>query len=301
VAIYHMGKQIKQLSIPLGVGGEVFHSELIALTTGMEMGIAIAQERLCSTVSVFLDNSSALKVALSGKPTEGQEYTLRAQKAAFSFLQGSPFHKFHLGWVPGHSKCIGNEAADKLASAACKMPQPASHTLSLATVKREAKQDLQEQWQSLWAMQEPSDDYSKAYPVPPSLKLQPHLLRSHRHPLISAVVQARTGHGFMGSYYSKNLGNKEDLPSECGCGHPLQDHRHLLLCCPYFEPERELLKSAPGFLIPAILGTVKGIKAFIKFVSATGAFTKPGKPIPDLPEAKKPPDKGSGGGERAGA
>lgn len=295
IAIYHLGKLIDQLSLPLGTGGEVFHAELVALTTGLEKGIAHAHQRLCRQVHVFLDNSAALQVALSGKPSEGQEYTLRARHAAFSFLQESPFHKVQLGWVPGHCKCTGNEAADRLAGAACKMVQPATPTLSLATAKREAKQDMLEQWKTAWAMKDPSDDYSKAYPCPPSLKLQPHLLRRHKRPLTSAVVQARTGHGFLGSYYHKNLGNKDDLPSACGCGHPMQNRCHLLLRCPYLEPERHLLDSAPGRSVAAILGTVEGVKAFIKFVAASGAFTKTGNVIEDLPQVKKPPDKGAGG------
>ena len=108
--------------------------------------------------------------------------------------------------------------------------------------------------------------------------------------MFGRLIQCRTGHGFFGEYYNRFV------PSEsvdCKCGEPYQTREHLLCECPQYEDQRHVLREASRDLsLPEILGTKDGIAALAKFLEASGAFTKTGKPRRDteLPIFEDEPD-----------
>lgn len=73
----------------------------------------------------------------------------------------------------------------------------------------------------------------------------------------------------------------------CECdGNSYHDRAHVLQECPDHLGHRWILrKASEDISLPEILATPKGIKALAKFLKATGAFTKAGRPLPasDLP------------------
>ncbi|KAH9948885.1 hypothetical protein B0H21DRAFT_660920, partial [Amylocystis lapponica] len=85
----------------------------------------------------------------------------------------------------------------------------------------------------------------------------------------------RTGHGFLGAYYS------QFVPSErvdCPCGAASQTRQHILQDCPRYEHHRHILTAVSDVIdLPTILGTVEGIAALGTFLHESGAFTKTGE------------------------
>ncbi|TFK95648.1 hypothetical protein BDV98DRAFT_490199, partial [Pterulicium gracile] len=68
---------------------------------------------------------------------------------------------------------------------------------------------------------------------------------------------------------------------------------HVLQECPDHLGHRWILrKASEDISLPEILATPKGIKALAKFLKATGAFTKAGRPLPasDLPIYEDEPE-----------
>ncbi|KAF8512998.1 hypothetical protein BU17DRAFT_53689, partial [Hysterangium stoloniferum] len=92
----------------------------------------------------------------------------------------------------------------------------------------------------------------------------------HTH---TRVIQAITGHGFVGAYYHLFL---PDLPSSCPCRtSDIQFCLHILYECPLYEEHRHLLLAASQDLSPsAILRTHKGLTALAKFIDTSNAFGK---------------------------
>ncbi|KAF9519371.1 hypothetical protein BS47DRAFT_1280097, partial [Hydnum rufescens UP504] len=53
----------------------------------------------------------------------------------------------------------------------------------------------------------------------------------------SRLIQCRTGHAHIGSYYVKFV---PDEDRRCQCGEPTQTRDHILYECPIFNDERHL-------------------------------------------------------------
>ncbi|KAI6154506.1 hypothetical protein EDD17DRAFT_1490039, partial [Pisolithus thermaeus] len=86
------------------------------------------------------------------------------------------------------------------------------------------------------------------------------------------LIQCQTGHAFTGKYYSSFVPTKS---ISCPCGKHIQMQEHILMLCPVYEPNHDLLCSASeDLVISDILGTAKGIEALAKFLKETDAFKK---------------------------
>ncbi|KAJ3879575.1 hypothetical protein F5051DRAFT_325587 [Lentinula edodes] len=89
-------------------------------------------------------------------------------------------------------------------------------------------------------------------------------------------MQCRTGHAFLGEYYSQFVPNKN---VDCPCGEELQTREHILRACPKYEDFRYILrKASEDICLKDILGTSEGIEALTEFLKESGAFTATGKP-----------------------
>ncbi|KAF8519500.1 hypothetical protein BU17DRAFT_47654 [Hysterangium stoloniferum] len=107
--------------------------------------------------------------------------------------------------------------------------------------------------------------FSNQTPIPQGIRRA-----RHTH---TCVIQAITGHGFVGAYYHLFL---PDHPSSCPCGtSDIQFRLHILSESPLYEEHRHLLLAASQDLSPsAILRTHKGLTALAKFIDASNAFGK---------------------------
>ncbi|KAJ3831292.1 hypothetical protein F5878DRAFT_549730 [Lentinula raphanica] len=89
-------------------------------------------------------------------------------------------------------------------------------------------------------------------------------------------MQCRSGHGFIGEYYSKFVPSKN---VDCPCGAELQTREHILRECPRYEDFRYVLqKVSQDICLADILGKEEGIEALIEFLDLSGAFTVTGRP-----------------------
>ncbi|KAJ3832175.1 hypothetical protein F5878DRAFT_548524, partial [Lentinula raphanica] len=99
-------------------------------------------------------------------------------------------------------------------------------------------------------------------------------------------MQCRTGHAYLGEYYSKFVPTKN---VDCPCGEELQTREHILRECPIYDDFRYILeKVSPDVCLMDVLGTTEGIDALAEFIEMSGAFTRSGKPrqSPEPPQYK---------------
>ncbi|KIK57338.1 hypothetical protein GYMLUDRAFT_122374, partial [Collybiopsis luxurians FD-317 M1] len=86
----------------------------------------------------------------------------------------------------------------------------------------------------------------------------------------------RTGHDYIGEYYSKFVPSKN---VDCPCGEQLQTQEHILRVYPRYERDRYLLRKVSDTVnLADILGSEEGIEALISFIEKSGAFTRDGSP-----------------------
>jgi len=131
-----------------------------------------------------------------------------------------------------------------------------------------------EKWVAEWTQTAPTGRFASANRLTPQTKPRQYFFDLPRE-VYGRVLQCRTGHGFIGEYYS------QFVPSEsvdCPCGAPYQTRRHLLQACPRYDEHRHILQAVSDTIdIPTILGTAEGIAALACFLVKSGALTKTGE------------------------
>ncbi|KAF8584482.1 hypothetical protein K439DRAFT_1139635 [Ramaria rubella] len=199
----------------------------------------------------FADNTSAIQNIFKAAPTAGQQRSERF-------------------------RIRGNERADKLAKAATQLrgPEWATGTHALRLAKAMAIDNSKRDWK--WVP--PSRQYAPADCSPPSMKPPPHFFSLDRH-TYGLIIQAQTGHAFMGEYYATNVLSNE---TSCPCGAALQTRAHILCDCSRYDEYRHILDEAvPSGHIFDIIGTPNGITALASLITVSGTFTKMGNPHKD--------------------
>ena len=140
---------------------------------------------------------------------------------------------------------------------------------------RRSRQAVQEKWRRDWSKEKKEGRFAISDKFPPSCKTTRHFRElDGKRELFGRLIQARTGHGYIGEYYKQFV---PDENTDCPCGEFLQTREHLLRDCPRYEDQRYILREASGDIALAdILGTKEGIEALTHFLDLTGAFTKSG-------------------------
>ncbi|KAF8523302.1 hypothetical protein BU17DRAFT_85998 [Hysterangium stoloniferum] len=215
----------------------------------------------------------------------------KAQPSWTSALASSPADGDFLLSHPHLSDFQGNEHADTLAE------QATSARPVLHLTRERAKVRSVREWDRDWAAKLHSNASALVLTSPPLLKLSPiHKDFPGSRAQHTRLIQAITGHGFLGEYYSRFLPN---LSTACPCGStPLQTREHILTSCSLFEGHRSLLcKVSRGIDLAFLLGMKSGLRAVSKFICQTAAFAKqpnrPQNPIstqPGTPETTQTHD-----------
>jgi hypothetical protein len=140
---------------------------------------------------------------------------------------------------------------------------------------RRTKEKLKRDWVKEWHSRPLGGSFDPANRFPPSLSPTERFRQTPRE-VFGRLIQCRTGHGYIGEYYSRFV-PAEDV--DCPCGETFQTREHLLRECPLYGGQRHLLtKVSRDISLPEILGTKDGVKALSEFLKKTGAFTKSGRP-----------------------
>ncbi|KAJ7233047.1 hypothetical protein C8J57DRAFT_1382723 [Mycena rebaudengoi] len=132
-------------------------------------------------------------------------------------------------------------------------------TITLTHAKRATRERALAGWTEKWKKTYPGGRFGPADRIPPAWKPKSHFTSTKRE-VYGRLIQCRTGHAFLGEYYTKFT--REHVLREC---ERYEEHRGVL---------REVSAEISG---PDILGTEKGIQALAKFLERCGAFTKTGQ------------------------
>jgi hypothetical protein len=197
-----------------------------------------------------------------------------------AILRCSDDLSIQVSWAPGHTGIRGNEHVDLLAKSAATLTTPAplvSSTISWA--KEASKVRASQEWRRRWLDKPRINHAAVALRTPPSTKPW-RLFRENcsgpRH-ITTRLIQAITGHAFFGNYYSRF---RPSDPTACPCGQtPRQTREHIICECSLHEHARHHLRKVSKTLsLPIILGSFKGLSAFVKFLADSTAFTKTSTP-----------------------
>ncbi|KAJ3738241.1 hypothetical protein EV360DRAFT_3934, partial [Lentinula raphanica] len=124
-------------------------------------------------------------------------------------------------------------------------------------------------WKKIWDQRSVIGRFAIANRLPPALKPTKRFKSTPRE-TFGRLMQCRTGHAFLGEYYSKFVPIKN---VDCPCGAELQTREHILRECPKYEDYRYILqKVSQDICLTDILGTEEGIEALTEFLDMSGAF-----------------------------
>ena len=279
---YRKSTALFQYQSALGPSVEIYDAEMEGLARGAEAlqdwigrldpGHNVRRVRFLS------DNTGALQRIYRGTPGLDQARSSRFRNAIHDILDNNPLLTMKLTWVPGHSNIIGNDVSDRLAKRGAADTPASPGFISAAFAANTYKRLLREAWQHEWRDRPASNnvtDYTIANTTPPTLGPTKILCKLDRK-TFSRVLQCRTGHAHIGSYYS-HMGINE--PSSCPCGARIQSRAHVLLDCERHEIHHHLLANHNNVVsLNSILGSGKGIQRLATFIAASHAFDKPPSP-----------------------
>ena len=256
----------------IGKNQLVYNGELEGIVLAMEKARTIATPG--QPIRIFADNQAAIYRLQTPSDRPGQQWQIRAIKAAQELLQIGVATTIE--WVPGHEGVPGNEMVDAQAKQAAKEP-PRSSATSLAMLGVKIRQLQAREW--LQALQEykarSATDRRNTYASRYSWKTSKRLSIPPTTDRLTASTfyQLKLNHGYLKDYLHR-IG-KRDSPL-CSCGQK-QTTEHLLLGCKWLKEDRKWLeKELKGVRLSLrlLLHTKKGIEATLAFISRTKVGTR---------------------------
>ncbi|KAL7758307.1 hypothetical protein ACKLNR_012834 [Fusarium oxysporum f. sp. zingiberi] len=247
------GFTIHQNNIPIFDGSgrlgpaEVFDAEATGALEGLKAALKL-RESASQNIFICLDNLAAA-TCLRGTPADSsQDVFLEFQALAAS--HGAT----QVRWVPGHSDIPGNEQADKLAKAASSLPEPEGAQLTLAYLRRIARQKPKEAFEAWWSTSAP--ELYRRLNLKATTGCPPELLlpRAALHHLLAA----RSLHGDFAVYHERF--NHNDARLVCSCGRRKAPD-HIFYCRKVPPRHRVRLTPSPNAAINLATG-----RDFTKFV-----------------------------------
>ncbi len=190
-------------------------------------------------------------------------------------LDTHPDLKIVISWVPGHHNITGNDTADELAKKGSSDAPVRPGYTTAAYAGNICRRTLQERWQNEWkedTIHHRRSDFSSANKIAPTTN-PPKRFKEPDRKSFSRVIQCRTGHAHVGSYYDYF---EIVEPKSCICGTAFQTRDHILTSCTYYDAHRHLLEDDSGTIrLSDVLATTKGINRLANFIKASGAYDKP--------------------------
>src|SRR5258708_2233652 len=273
---YYLGEVAFSTKGALGEQAEVFDTEMAGLSA---VGKATKQFILNgewaqqpTRIIFYADNSAAIACIHKGSPGKAQEHSLAFRNHITEVLNKVKDALVAISWVPGHSNIAGNKEADRLAKEGTKLRPRLRDFKTQAFMASLHKREMLEAWTFRWNNQpnHPSSGFHPANTLPPTLSLTKRFKDSDRK-TFSRLIQFRTGHAHIGEYYRRFVRTEDPA---CPCGHPVQTRRHLLKECPRLFNHRTLLGTGRNTQLERLVGTEKGIKRLMKFITSTKAIDK---------------------------
>ncbi|XP_015432528.1 PREDICTED: uncharacterized protein LOC107188700 [Dufourea novaeangliae] len=175
--------------------------------------------------TIFTDSEAAIENISKWS----QYYTIQSIQKMIVEIQNKEKY-FKLIWIPSHSGLVRNEAADKAAKEACKIPYWDDRCkINLPDVKTLVKKLIMNLWNTNWNTGTPTKLH----------KIKSNVHEIPKYPPMSrkeqvAITRIRTGH----SRYTHDFLIRKDNPPECNLCNTQITIQHIILECPKFSPER---------------------------------------------------------------
>ena len=196
-------------------------------------------------VWIFTDSQLVLQQL---EQRRGSASTFEAiQQALFALEEGvDRGWSFDIRWIPAHKGIAGNNLADKTARLCTETTQKPSQDPEIRI--RERKAVLTNINRAILAAQtkERRPKYGawtysldRALPGKHTVRLYGNLTREQA----AILVQARTGHTFLHSYTARI---DQTASAACKCGAEREDVQHLMLTCPEWSSQRQVLRETAG-------------------------------------------------------
>jgi len=247
---------------------------------GLARGAEAAREWLQQTgtghgvrrIRLFADNTGAIQRIYKGTPGLNQTCSKRFREATHHILDTHPDLNLDILWVPGHRNIPGNDIADRLAKRGCSDAPARPGYTTAAFAGNICRRALRDRWHNAWEQDTNRADFSIANKLAPAIN-PPKRFKELDRKLFSRVLQCRTGHAHIGSYYDYFA---IDEPRSCICGIAFQTREHILTSCTYYENLRHKLEDDSGTIrLSDVLASTKGIARLANFIAETGAYDKP--------------------------
>jgi ribonuclease HI len=275
VVIYNKKEEVYAQARGLGARAEVYDGEMAGLWLGARAAMDYASKNpMITHVHFFADNSAAINTIFDPQLRPCQLYAESFTRRMTEFLDGNIERTVEVAWVPGHCSVKGNDRADVLAKRGVELGTRMQGTRSNAM--RRAKEKTLSKWTAEWKATVRRGGFGDANRIPPKSK-PTKLFKETSREVFGRIVQCRTGHGYIGEYYSRmHIDEKIDCP----CGEDVQTREHILCECPSYNEHQYILKKVSRDVgIQEILGTKKGLEALAEFLEISGAFTRNGWPF----------------------
>jgi ribonuclease HI len=256
----------------MGNKAEAFDAEKWALAKSLAWAVkftSLHPHKNIKKLNFYIDNAAVVKTTYDISPTSGQWIGKHIKRNIDKWLEEDEQRKIIIAWIPAHKGIKRNEAADKLAKAACSKMDTFKKTTRAYTLQTNKEENLRE-WKDRWLETVRKGRFAWANRRPPAWKPPPHVHKPIKRNVFGRLMQARIGHAHIGEYY-RDFNIPEEI--SCPCGATIQTRMHILSECPLYDEHRHLLHDENQNIIPTdIFGTKKGIERFTEFLSKTNAF-----------------------------
>ena len=201
----------------------IYHAMMIAMDAPTDLTVYDREtNRIMRHVIILSDSQAAIHEIIEPK-SKGTTAYLNAMREEVEEHPERPYTVFHIGWIKGHSKVKGNEAADQLAKTATdnKDPYPG---MSPSFITRENSNRRQREWEEWY------DNKTHEYRGRPTRRLKKHIGLSRLDSTVLFKVRCNKGW---------KPGDKLGVtpPSDCDTCEQPDDGRHKLTC-PRWATER---------------------------------------------------------------
>jgi ribonuclease HI len=176
----------------MGSQAEAFDAEKWALTKCIHWATKHTDKhphKQINTLKIYIDNTAVVKTVYEIAPSSSQWIGKLIRKGIDEWLNKDERHRIKIAWILAHTGIKGNEAADKLAKAACSRPDEFKIFMRAYVLHKSKEENLKE-WKERWLDTVRKGRFTWANRRPPSWKPPPHLTNNSNQNVYGRLMQS---------------------------------------------------------------------------------------------------------------